>query len=373
MKKLISVILIIFLAYILSYYTVGKQKGYKFAKLDINLEELFQNLEKETVSENENFKLGMNAFFAKDYETALEYLTEAVYDDYGNFEANYYKGLSYYHLGDYKNAYTALEETVAYTEMPHDSAYYYMGICSYFEKYYSEASTNLYTYLTSNENDTLAYYYMALAYYEQDNYQLAIDNCTEAIERSNFYKEAIFDRGRFYIINGEYRKAVNDYVRLFRDYNDYVAYFNCGLAYEYLLNYDSAMYCYKKSIELEPNYARSNLGVGDMLVKNNKYNDALEYYNKAIELNPDYHYSYISRGDLYIKTKQYNEAIPDYIKVLEYDDDNTRILYNLAVCYDNLKMNEEAIYAYKNYFNYADNSDKNFQTAVDRLQYLESN
>ncbi len=70
-------------------------------------------------------------------------------------------------------------------------------------------------------------------------------------------------------------------------HNNYIAYYNRGLAYEHLGNHRQAIEDYDKSIEINPNFhvrAYYNRGLAYTMLGN--YPQAIEDYNKAIEIYP---------------------------------------------------------------------------------------
>jgi tetratricopeptide (TPR) repeat protein len=61
-----------------------------------------------------------------------------------------------------------------------------------------------------------------------------------------------------------------------------------GVALLNLGNYEEAIKCYDKAIEIEPNNAEAWNNKGIVLGRLSKYEEAIACYDKAIEIEPDY-------------------------------------------------------------------------------------
>jgi len=373
MKKIFLTLLVALLGYTLSYYTVGKAKGYSFFSFNLNID-IGQFLEKLQQNNNSGFDKnltdGILFLNNKDYENAKYAFDDAVNADPYNPTALYYKGLAYYFSSDFITSVSALNDALSYNPDLADSAYFYRGIGNYFNGSYDYASEDLYNYLSNKPSDTTALLYLAKSYFENDKTQQAIDIISQMITISPLSTNALFDRGRYYIVIEDFKSAINDYRSYFELIkSDYIGYFNCGLAYEYQENIDSAKYFYQKSIKAEPNYARSLCGLGDIYRKTKNYPEALQYYNKATETDATYGWAYAGRGYLHMDQNNYNEAITDLTRALE-NLDNNNVRYNLAVCYDKLNMKTEALYAYDQFINKVTSEHEFYSMAVERVKQL---
>ncbi|MDR1006833.1 MAG: tetratricopeptide repeat protein [Bacteroidales bacterium] len=102
--------------------------------------------------------------------------------------------------------------------------------------------------------------------------------------------------------------------------------------------YDIAIECFKKAIELEPDYAYAYNGMGNAYSDwNGNYKNAIECYKKAIELNPDYADAYYNMGNAYgAWNGQYEKAIECYEKAIELDPD-------YAEAYNNMKITRKKL------------------------------
>jgi tetratricopeptide (TPR) repeat protein len=96
----------------------------------------------------------------------------------------------------------------------------------------------------------------------QENYNTDLDSFIKLTK--------IFDESFEMLLDKEYEKAMEGFKNvLLIDENHYQSYGNLGLCYVYLDNKEEAIKCFKKSLEIEPDYfvAKNNLD-NVLLLKN---------------------------------------------------------------------------------------------------------
>lgn len=96
-------------------------------------------------------------------------------------------------------------------------------------------------------------------------------------------------------------------------------------------NYQEALICFNKVIELQGVYASDYYWRGNIYTRIasncdviEEYQKAISDYNKAIEMNPEFAEAYGARGFVYDELKEYTKAIEDYDKAIEL---NPKLLY----------------------------------------------
>jgi tetratricopeptide (TPR) repeat protein len=115
-----------------------------------------------------------------------------------------------------------------------------------------------------------------------------------------------------------YTKALNLHARYFK------ALFNRGFAYDKVGEYDKAIVDYTKAIELEPNNAYAYYNRAISFEKKCDIENTLADFTKAISLLPSKIDFYLNRAYVYRKMKDYNSAINDYTEVLRLDPRNIK-------------------------------------------------
>jgi len=129
-----------------------------------------------------------------------------------------------------------------------------------------------------------------------------------------------------------------------------------GNEYYYKKEYNEALKCYDKAIEINPNSANAWNNKGLALVLLSNYDEALKCYDKAIEINPNSANAWRNRGSFFnglarreaIKcfdksTSKYEEAIKCFDKALQINLNDADTWNGKGYALDNLGNYEEAI------------------------------
>ena len=114
-------------------------------------------------------------------------------------------------------------------------------------------------------------------------------------------------------------------------------------------NYEEAINCFEKGIELDPDYVEAYYDLGDIYAYwYERYEEAVKCFKKVIELEPDYAGAYYNLGRVYAYwDEQYDEAMEYFKKVVELEPDCAGAYYYLGVAYQALSKEKEAIECYK--------------------------
>jgi tetratricopeptide (TPR) repeat protein len=122
-------------------------------------------------------------------------------------------------------------------------------------------------------------------YSDSGEYELAIDELNRELtspRRSVPLYILYNDRGELYRWQGQYEKAVADYMRALEvDQTFYITYNNLGLAYTGMKDYEAAISCFNKALELKPGFATSYLNRGLVYLRLNENDKAADDFRKA--------------------------------------------------------------------------------------------
>ena len=112
------------------------------------------------------------------------------------------------------------------------------------------------------------------------------------------------------------------------------AYYNFGVL---LLNrgeLGEAAECFRKALELEPNYADAHNDLGLLLERQGKLPEAAAEYRKAVEEKPDFRKAHFNLGRILVNQQRYPEALHELEQTLTPVDENTpAYLYALGAAY----------------------------------------
>jgi tetratricopeptide (TPR) repeat protein len=145
-----------------------------------------------------------------------------------------------------------------------------------------------------------------------------------------------FDRAFKKFEAGDYVGAIDDYtqaVRLAPD--DYVAWYNLGLARWNLRQNAEAIEDYTEAIRLKPDYAKAFYNRAIVRGALRDFQGEIDDYTETIRLDPNYHQAYNNRAATYIDLKQYDLAIMDANQAIRLKDDYTDAYYNRGLAKKN--------------------------------------
>ena len=107
-----------------------------------------------------------------------------------------------------------------------------------------------------------------------------------------------------------------------------------GMAYKKKPDYDKAVECFSKAIELQPNFAYAYYERGQIVADIwNKPAEAIPDFEKVLKYDPDSHIGWFAKGNIEINQNQYDEAINSYTKAKELCPDFDRAYANCGIAY----------------------------------------
>jgi len=376
MKKLISVIIVIFIAYSLSFYTIGKEKGYKFLDFGINFDNFssennsdYEDINEKDLSFEEYFKKGEDFFLSARYDEAIE-MFENCLNKEENLDANIYLGRCYLMTENNEQA-LSIFNSILEKDINNGLPYFYIAYTQNKLGLIEDAINSYYIYLGFFPDDYAAYYNLGLINFENEDYTSAKELFTQSINKNNKYAVPYLERGRSYFMLNEYKKSITDYKQYITlDSTDYTVYFKTGLSYYNLNKYDSAIYFYNIAIDKNPSYNNAYNGLGRIYFKKGDFEKAKFNYLKSIELDRTFYEAYNNLADVYVKEKDYESAIKEYRKVHEFDNLNLYALYSEALCFEQLGNKQQAKQAYQMYLNNATEEHYLYKEAKSRVSKL---
>ncbi|MDB1931949.1 tetratricopeptide repeat protein [Clostridium tertium] len=111
-------------------------------------------------------------------------------------------------------------------------------------------------------------------------------------------------------------------------------YYDEGMEHYEKNEYDEAIKCFTKAIELEIDSAKGYYNRGRSYHKKKEYNKSIEDYTKVLELNPNSAKAYYNRGLAYQNKQEYDKAIENYTKAIELEEDFALAYNNRGVAYN---------------------------------------
>ncbi len=121
-----------------------------------------------------------------------------------------------------------------------------------------------------------------------------------------------------------------------------------GVANAKFQNFEEAVKCFKKIIEINPVSAEAYYNLGKAQKKIGKTQEAISSYKKTIKLNPNYAEAYNNLGNAQKDLDKLNDAILSYNNSIKIKPSLVEAHYNLGNTLKDLGKLENAIKSYKN-------------------------
>ncbi|MGA2240784.1 MAG: tetratricopeptide repeat protein [Verrucomicrobiota bacterium] len=93
---------------------------------------------------------------------------------------------------------------------------------------------------------------------------------------------------------------------------------------------DDALNEFQESVRINPNYAKSQLFLGNALERKNHFDEAIFHYQRALELNPDWGVAWYNCGFVFFEKGEVDKAIGHLKRAVQYEPNNTNFHNALA-------------------------------------------
>ncbi len=227
-------------------------------------------------TENKEFQKGKLAFEENDYNTSIKHFKKVIKENYKNAEAYVFLGKAYLRLeGDYYNtAIDYLNKALKY-QPDNPETYVYLGD-AYQDKYSKQIGYNEFFRIIDEgkypaSDDAIIYY-------------------QKAININPKYALSYYKMGTMYGFNkNEIEEGINWFKKGIAIDDNYThVYLNLGELYSKRMEYDTALFYFKKEISFNPNILESYYKISVNLIHLNKSDEAINYLNILSQKDPNY-------------------------------------------------------------------------------------
>jgi tetratricopeptide (TPR) repeat protein len=249
---------------------------------------------------------------------------------------------------------------------PESEAYRMRGMAYFNTEQYESAVKDFTEFLNKNKTNRTIYYQRGLAYEKLGSIKEAEADFKRACDfgfdkacnhiattlagpslseggTENRTANDWFKIATDFVAKGDYENAVSFFNRTIElEPNMSEAYLYRGLAYRNMQKYKEALADYNKLLSIEPNSAPAYNNRGVVYWKQGKHKEALADYNKTISLAPNDYIVYNNRGVVYYEMGNYDSALADYSKAISLNPKFAQSYWNRAVSYLKINKKEDA-------------------------------
>lgn len=112
-------------------------------------------------------------------------------------------------------------------------------------------------------------------------------------------------------------------------------------------NFEEALENYRKAIQVNPDYPRAYLNIGNAFLALDLTEEAMTNYQKSIALDPNYAFAHYNLGNAYQKIEHLEDAVSCYHRALSCNKDFPEALVAIGTTYEKLNQTEQAILQYE--------------------------
>ncbi len=189
-----------------------------------------------------------------------------------------------------------------------------------------------------------AFAYRGECFRQIGQWERALQDFQEALNRNPQDSWAIASRGETYRRMEQYEEALADFDRaiaLNEKYSWAIA--SRGATYQALRRYEEALADFDRAIALNEKYDWAIASRGEMYRLMGRYEEALADFDRAIALNEDYSWAIASRGMTYRLMKRYEEALADFDRAIALDENYGWVIARRGETYRLMGRYEEAL------------------------------
>ena len=185
------------------------------------------------------------------------------------------------------------------------------------------------------------------AYQDKGEYDLAIQNFSEAIRLNPRYADAFYHRGFARWFKGENDLAIQDYSEAIKiDQNHVDALSRRGFVFRNIGNTDRANQDFDRATSINPTGAEGLVSRGRAYLYRGDNDGAIQDNSEAIRLDPNSHEAFTGRGLAYANKRDFDNAIRDYDQAIRINPNYAVAWSDRGLAYANKRDFDNAIRDY---------------------------
>lgn len=184
------------------------------------------------------------------------------------------------------------------------------------------------------------FFYSAQNAFNDGDYKVAVSDINRYIDKNPSNADAYFIRAKSYASLKDVYKAYDDFIQ-------------AAEIYQIKKNYNRAITCYNKAIDMDDKQAAPYLGRGNLYLNKREYIAAVTDFDKVISLDKRNFYGYYGMGEALFMQGRYSKAINFFKDARSIDDKNPLVHQYLMLSYLNDNDIKNVMKSYDDFENIA--------------------
>ncbi|XP_042510879.1 probable UDP-N-acetylglucosamine--peptide N-acetylglucosaminyltransferase SPINDLY [Macadamia integrifolia] len=251
-------------------------------------------------------------------------------------------------------------ESVLARDSGNVEAYVGKGICLQMQNMGRLAFESFTEAIRLDPQNACALTHCGILYKEEGHLMEAAESYQKALRADPSYKLAseclaivLTDIGTSLKLAGNTQEGIQKYTEALKIDPHYApAYYNLGVVYSEMMQYDMALSCYEKAAQQRPMYPEAYCNMGVIYKNRGDLELAISCYERCLAVSPNFEIAKnnmaIALTDLGTKVKlggDINQGVAYYKKALYYNWHYADAMYNLGVAYgERLKFDKAVVY-----------------------------
>ena len=200
--------------------------------------------------------------------------------------------------------------------------------------------------LLDSSNEEI-YIQRANIYSKKDNHEAAISLLKKALDLADNAFDIHSLLGMEYLFIDDFKLAKENFIKCVSfDQHDYSSLYNVIYCFEFLEDFDGAIYYLNDYLDKNPYCEVAWHQLGKQYFEKRMYVEALTAYDFAIISDDTFMGAYFEKGKVLEKMGKYKEAIENYETTIQIEDPTSHAYLRIGKCHEKLKNHDMAKFYY---------------------------
>lgn len=269
-------------------------------------------------------------------------------DDVYFFDAEDFEDIIHYYLNNGKIALAKKAIKIGLQQHPDSIELKLLNVEVFvFENNLDDAEQMLDKLQLLDANNEEIYIQRANIYSKKDNHTAAINLLNKALELTDNPVDVYSILGMEYLFLDDFKMAKDNFMKCVAfDQQDYSSLYNIIYCFEFLEDFDGAIYYLNDYLDKNPYCEVAWHQLGKQYYAKRMYAEALTSYDFAIISDDTFIGAYFEKGKVLEKMGKYKEAIENYETTIEIEDPTAHAYLRIGKCHDKLNNSDMAKYYY---------------------------